>query len=202
MFLAIWRGCFGVPDVCRTDARSKDVVVAGRPRQWQDGSIAQAAGEFADADQFPLHDSPPSARSTASGLRVPVSRCSISSSGTLGMVGTCEPVPPGQLAARAPRDLETICLKCLQKDAVRRYPSAVALADDLERNCASKPIPAGRCQRGEGVAVGAACRSPAGRFAPDCGKRREQVEGADCRPRSCTPHTRLTADQRARFRRM
>jgi formylglycine-generating enzyme required for sulfatase activity/dienelactone hydrolase len=44
-----------------------------------------------------------------------------------------EPVPPRKLNRKAPVDLETVCLKCLEKDPDRRYPTAKALADDLRR---------------------------------------------------------------------
>src|SRR5262249_51854083 len=44
-----------------------------------------------------------------------------------------DPVPPSRLNAKVPRDLETVCLKCLRKEPQLRYASAVALAEDLHR---------------------------------------------------------------------
>ena len=53
-----------------------------------------------------------------------------------------EPVPPRQIGPQINADLETICLKCLEKDPVNRYGSAEALADDLDRWRAGEPITA------------------------------------------------------------
>src|SRR5208337_4605569 len=51
-----------------------------------------------------------------------------------------DPVPPSRLNARVPRDIETICLKCLEKDPARRYATAGELAADLERFLDHQPI--------------------------------------------------------------
>jgi WD40 repeat protein/tetratricopeptide (TPR) repeat protein len=69
---------------------------------------------------------------------------------TLLLVLHQEVVPPRRLNSRLDRDLERICLKCLEKEPGRRYASAEALADDLDNWLAGRPLnirPAGRAEK-------------------------------------------------------
>jgi predicted Ser/Thr protein kinase len=70
---------------------------------------------------------------------------------TLEQVRSQEPVPVRRLQPTCPRDLETICLKCLQKEIDRRYSSAEALAEDLRRFQAGEQIHARPVGPGERV---------------------------------------------------
>src|SRR5438132_9986556 len=63
---------------------------------------------------------------------------------TIKLLLDTEPRQPRLLNPKIDRDLSTICLKCLQKDSKRRYPSALALAEDLERWLRHEPIQARR----------------------------------------------------------
>jgi tetratricopeptide (TPR) repeat protein len=69
---------------------------------------------------------------------------------TVAQVIADDPVPPRQLQPRTPRDLETICLKCLRKDPRQRYGSAAELTEDLRRFLHGEPIearPVGHLER-------------------------------------------------------
>ncbi len=59
---------------------------------------------------------------------------------TLVQVLESEPVPPSRLNGQVPHDLELICLRCLEKEPGRRYPSAGALAEDLDRFLAGEEV--------------------------------------------------------------
>jgi serine/threonine-protein kinase len=68
---------------------------------------------------------------------------------TLQQVRTQDPIPPSQFEPKLPRDLETICLKCLQKDPAKRYATAAALGEDLHRYLTGEPIMARPVTRAE-----------------------------------------------------
>ncbi len=59
---------------------------------------------------------------------------------TILKLGAEEVTPPRRLTPRCPRNLETICLKCLEKSPRKRYASALELAEDLDRFLAGEPI--------------------------------------------------------------
>jgi hypothetical protein len=59
---------------------------------------------------------------------------------TLEQVCALDPVPPTRFQPKVPRDLETICLKCLEKEPHRRYATAEELADDLRRFRDGEPV--------------------------------------------------------------
>src|SRR6266480_4223759 len=63
---------------------------------------------------------------------------------TIKLLLDTEPRSPRLLNPKIDRDLSTICLKCLEKDSQRRYPSALALAEDIERWLKHEPIQARR----------------------------------------------------------
>lgn len=85
---------------------------------------------------------------------------------TVLQVVTADPVPVARLQPKVPRELETICMKCLEKEPRRRYTTAQDLADELERFLQHQPIrarPVGTmahvvrwCKRNPALAVSSA----------------------------------------------
>src|SRR5439155_27278739 len=70
---------------------------------------------------------------------------------TLEQICSNEPAPPSRLQPNVHRDLEAICLKCLQKEPANRYASAEALAEDLHHYLVGEPVrarPGGARERG------------------------------------------------------
>ena len=63
---------------------------------------------------------------------------------TLDLIRSADPVPPSRLQPGVTRDLEKVCLKCLEKDPARRYRRASDLADDLGRYLRGEPVHARR----------------------------------------------------------
>lgn len=63
---------------------------------------------------------------------------------SLRLVVSEDPVAPTRLAPRTPRDLESICLKCLEKHPSQRYATALAMAEDLQRYLSGHPVLARR----------------------------------------------------------
>ncbi len=86
---------------------------------------------------------------------------------TVMMLFQAEAIPPTRLQPKVPRDLETICLKCLYKDPRRRYASANDLADDLARFLSGEPIHARPASLWERVSKWAR-RRPAAAAAAAC----------------------------------
>src|SRR5262249_13187146 len=128
---------------------------------------------------------------------------------TLLQVQFTDPVSPSRLQPKLPRDLVTICLRCLQKEPRQRYASALALAEDLRRFLEGRPIggrPVGGLAgmakgagRGPAVAArgGGICLVMALGFAGVTGQGREAEDA-----RATAEAARRTAEDRLYFNRI
>ncbi|WP_422927936.1 serine/threonine-protein kinase [Singulisphaera sp. PoT] len=117
-----------------------------------------------------------------------------------------QPVPPSKLNAKVSRDLETICLKCLQKDRRDRYTSAKDLEDDLNRFRQGEPIaarPVGWLERTAKAArrrPGLALAAGEPRARPRHVRRRPRARLGACREGACQAATRRAGSDPARSR--
>ena len=107
---------------------------------------------------------------------------------TLAQVKSAEPVPPSRLQPGLPRDLETICLKCLEKAPGRRYARAADLAEDLRRYLVGRADPGTALGAlGAGLEMGPATADPGG----GAGRRRRWPSASCCAgPSTTTPGSR------------
>ena len=125
---------------------------------------------------------------------------------TILMVLNNEPVAVTALQPKVPRDLETICLKCLRKDPAHRYASAQDLATDLERFQKGEPIqarPIGTVRKVWRLDAAASGLGRPSRGGPRCPSRRSDAAVRSCPRGSCgrVPSTAPLSRRRCSSRR-